>query len=176
LLGHFRHEVGHYFWDKLVRDGGRLDECRALFGDDREDYQASLNRHYQEGPPLNWQQHYVSAYATCHPWEDFAETWAHYLHIIDTLEMSHAYDLRLAPSVDKGGEFDVDYALDPFAAPDIAGLIKVWLPVSTALNSLNRTMGKDELYPFILSPGVIEKLGFMHDLLRDATGPGRTAR
>ena len=86
LLGHFRHEVGHYFWDILVRDGGKLDACRAVFGDDSMDYGEALRRHYAEGPPPNWQQRFVSAYATTHPWEDFAETWAHYLHIVDTLE------------------------------------------------------------------------------------------
>ena len=168
LVGHFRHEVGHYYWDKLVRDGERLDECRAVFGDDRLDYQTALTQHYQQGAPLDWQLNYVSAYATCHPWEDFAETWAHYLHIVDTLELAQAYDLKLSPAVDKDGEFNVAYGADPYNAPDIHALIKVWLPVSTALNTFNRTMGKDELFPFILSSGVIEKLGFMHRLLRQA--------
>lgn len=165
LLGHFRHEVGHYFWDRLVRDGGRLGECRAVFGNDEENYEQALKRHYEQGPPADWQEDYVSSYATVHAWEDFAETWAHYLHIIDTLEMAHAYNLRLSPSVDKDGEFRVSYTDDPFDADDIQPLIDVWLPVSTALNSLNRTMGKDELYPFVLSPAVIKKLGFMHGLL-----------
>lgn len=175
LLGHFRHEVGHYFWDKLVRDGGYLDACRAVFGDDRADYQASLDRHYKQGPPGDWQLHYVSAYASCHPWEDFAETWAHYLHIVDTLELAQAYDLKLAPAVDKDGEFDVSYGADPYHAPDVQSLVRVWLPVSTALNTFNRAMGKDELYPFVLSPGVIEKLGFMHNLLRDVARAGSAA-
>ncbi len=175
LIGHFRHEVGHYFWDKLVRDGGRLDACRAVFGDDREDYGQALQRHYRQGAPLNWQLTHVSAYATCHPWEDFAETWAHYLHIVDTLELARAYDLRLAPAVDRDGEFNVSYGADPYDAPDMAALVKVWLPVSTALNTFNHSMGKDELYPFILSAGVIGKLGFMHRLLRDATAQQRTA-
>ena len=61
LLGHFRHEVGHHFWDLLVRDGGQLQACRALFGDDSEDYQAALQRHYRDGPVPDWQQRYVSA-------------------------------------------------------------------------------------------------------------------
>ena len=167
LLGHFRHEVGHYIWDKLVRDGGRLAACRAVFGDDEEDYGEALQRHYENGPPLDWQERFVSTYATSHAWEDFAETWTHYLHIVDTLEMARAYGVRLAPGVDRGGEFAVDYDLDPYAAPDIEALIAVWLPVSTALNSLSRTMGK-ELYPFILAPPVIEKLGFMHRMVLDA--------
>src|SRR6201999_3857264 len=73
LLGHFRHEVGHHFWDVLVRDGGKLAACRARFGDDTVDYAESLKRHYAAGPPPNWQEQFVSAYATTHPWEDFAE-------------------------------------------------------------------------------------------------------
>ena len=166
LLGHFRHEVGHYFWDKLVRDGGKLVECRAVFGDDSVDYKQALKRHYASGPPLDWQQNYVSAYATAHPWEDFAETWAHLLHIVDTMEMAKAYDVKLAPAVDRDGEFAVDYGIDPYNGVDVKALVDVWLPVSTALNSLNMTMGHDELYPFILSPRVITKLGFVHELVR----------
>ena len=175
LLGHFRHEVGHYIWDKLVRDGARLDECRAVFGDDSQDYQAALRRHYAEGAPLDWQQHFVSTYATAHPWEDFAETWAHLLHIVDTMEMARAYDLRLSPGVDKGDEFTVAYGIDPYECPDVEALVDVWLPISTALNSMNKTMGQEELYPFILSPAVITKLGFVHKLVRDAVAPRRIA-
>ena len=85
LLGHFRHETGHYFWDRLVRDRGRLDACRAMFGDDRQDYGQALQAYYDNGAPADWQSRFVSMYATSHPWEDFAETWAHYLHIVDTL-------------------------------------------------------------------------------------------
>lgn len=168
LLGHFRHEVGHYFWDRLVRDGGKLAACREIFGDDTLDYQDALKRHYQKGAPQDWQQNYVSAYATMHPWEDFAETWAHYLHIIDTLEMARAYNLQLAPLVDKDGEFRVTLSDDPYTSGSIDHLIATWLPVSTALNSMNKTMGKDELYPFVLSPGVIKKLGFMRQLIQEA--------
>ncbi len=175
LIGHFRHEVGHYFWSRLVRDGGRLESCRAVFGDDRESYRDALRRHYREGAPREWQQTHVSAYATSHPWEDFAETFAHYLHIVDTLEMAKAFAMTLAPSVDRAGEFAVRYDGDPYRAPDIHSLVKVWLPVSTALNSLNRTMGKDELYPFILSQPVIEKLGFTHALIAEATRGVRAA-
>ena len=171
LLGHFRHEVGHFFWDKIVRDGDRLGDCRAVFGDDSQDYEAALKRHYEQGAPANWQESFVSTYATAHPWEDFAETWAHYLHIVDTLEMAGAYGLALAPTVDKGGEFNVGYGVDPYGVPDVQSLVDVWLPVSTALNSLNRAMGKEELYPFILSPGVILKLGYMHKLVRNAVQP-----
>jgi hypothetical protein len=86
LLGHFRHEVGHYYWERLVQDGLWLDAFRTLFGDERQDYGACLQVHHAEGPPLDWRERFVSGYASAHPWEDFAETWAHYLHIVDTLE------------------------------------------------------------------------------------------
>jgi hypothetical protein len=179
LLGHFRHEIGHFFWDRLVRDGGRLTECRAVFGNDAEDYQSALKRHYERGAPTDWQENYVSAYATSHAWEDFAETWAHYLHIVDTLEMAQAYNLQLSPAVDRDGEFAVAYGIDPYDTLDVQSLIDVWLPVSTALNSMSRTMGREELYPFVLSPHVIHKLGFIHALMRDAVrevrSPDRTS-
>ena len=100
LLGHFRHEVGHHYWDLLVRDGGSLPAFRKLFGDDRDDYQASLQRHYENGPPTDWQEQYVSAYASVHAWEDFAETWAHYLHIVDTLEMAGNFGITVRPTVE----------------------------------------------------------------------------
>ena len=97
LLGHFRHEIGHYFWNVLIRDGGRLDSCRAVFGDDFTDYAAALQRHYEQRPPADWAETFISAYAAAHPWEDFAETWAHYLHIVDTLETASAFGLKSIP-------------------------------------------------------------------------------
>jgi hypothetical protein len=81
LLGHFRHESGHYYWDRLIRDTTYLDECRSLFGDDTLDYGVALEQHYQQGAPPDWQDKFISSYATMHPWEDWAETWAHYLHV-----------------------------------------------------------------------------------------------
>ncbi len=162
LLGHVRHESGHYFWDRLVRDGGHLDACRALFGDDRADYEAALRTHYARGAPLDWPTRTISAYATAHPWEDFAETWAHYLHIVDTLETACAFAMDLRPH--EGAEH-VD--LDPYApATTIEDIVAAWLPLVFAVNSLNRSMGQGELYPFVLSTPVIEKLGFIHGLVQ----------
>lgn len=171
LLGHFRHEVGHYYWDRLVRDGGRLDECRALFGDDTIDYGEALKRHYANGAPASWQDDFVSAYATTHPWEDFAETWAHYLHIVDTLETAAAYGLRLRPRVDREGTLETTVDFDPYTSDGFDTLIEAWLPLTFAMNSLNRSMGVGDLYPFILSPGVIRKLAFIHALVH--AKPGR---
>lgn len=171
LLGHFRHESGHYFWDRLVRDGGRLEECRAVFGDDREDYAAALQRHYKEGPPANWQERFVSTYATAHPWEDFAETWAHYLHIVDTLEMARAFGIGIDPAADRAGALTAEVDFDPYLMTEIAPLMAAWVPLTAAVNSLNRCMGTPDLYPFVLSPLVVAKLGFIQALVHGAPVP-----
>jgi hypothetical protein len=167
ILGHFRHEIGHYFWDRLVRDEGRLEECRALFGDDRKDYQSALQRHYADGAPADWQQGYISRYATSHPWEDFAETWAHYLHIVDTLESASAFGISIDPVLDGSPLWSARLDFDPYEAGDrpIERLIDVWLPLTFAMNAINRAMGEPDLYPFILTPPVIAKLGFIHELI-----------
>jgi hypothetical protein len=165
LLGHFRHEVGHYYWDVLVRDGGWLEECRTVFGDDTLDYGAALQSHYQNGPPANWQNNFVSAYATTHPWEDWAETWAHYLHIIDTLEMASAFGIRVQPRIARDESLAAEIDLDPYQTKDMAEIIDAWLPLTVAVNSLNQAMGNQDLYPFVLSPPVIAKLAFVHKVV-----------
>jgi hypothetical protein len=165
LLGHFRHEVGHYYWDRLVADGNQLDECRATFGDEREDYDAALKRHYDEGPPADWQAHFVSAYATTHPWEDFAETWAHYLHIVDGLETAGSFGLEVHPSITADQELHTHADLDPYMSGSIELLVDAWLPLTYALNAMSRSMGLNDLYPFVLSPDAIRKLAFVHDLV-----------
>jgi hypothetical protein len=169
VLGHFRHEVGHYYWDRLVRDGGRLEDFRAIFGDERRDYGEALQEHYRNGPPGNWQQAYVSAYATTHPWEDWAETFAHYLHIVDTLETASAFGLSTRPRIRQGEDLSSEVSFDPYRAPDIERLMKAWLPLTFAVNSLNRSMGQPDLYPFVLSPEVVRKLGFVRDVIAGGT-------
>src|SRR5579864_297195 len=158
LLGHFRHEVGHYYWDVLVRDGGQLDGCRAVFGDERLDYGQALQNYYAAVAPANWQDNYVSAYATAHPWED-------YLHIVDALEMARAFGIYVNPPLAKEGELEAEVDFQPYRAPDVPTLVETWIPLSNALNALNRTMGQPDVYPFILSPAVIKKLGAIHDLI-----------
>jgi hypothetical protein len=165
LLGHFRHEVGHYFWDVLIRDGGRLDECRAVFGDDSADYGKALQSHYQKGAPADWQDRFVSQYASTHPWEDWAETWAHYLHIVDTLEMARAFGIRVQPRLIRNETLSAEIDLDPYETASMTEIIGAWLPLTFAMNSLNRAMGNPDLYPFVLSPAVIGKLGFVHDVV-----------
>ena len=165
LLGHFRHEVGHYYWDVLVRDGGKLEAFRKIFGDETADYGQALQNYYANGAPPNWQVSFVSSYASAHPWEDFAETWAHYLHIVDTLEMARAFGLYIRPRFANSTELEAEVDFNPYRALDVAPLIDTWIPLSNSLNSLNRAMGQQDIYPFILSPPVIEKLRFIHDLV-----------
>jgi hypothetical protein len=164
LLGHFRHETGHYFWNILLRDTGRLVGFRAMFGDETQDYGEALQRHYEDGPPPDWEQNYISAYAASHPWEDFAESWAHYLHIIDTLETASAFGLRIHPGAGSHKLLRASITFDPHRVTAIEQLVAAWLPLTVAVNSLNRSMGLADLYPFTLAPNVIEKLGFIHHL------------
>lgn len=172
LLGHFRHEVGHYAWDILIRDAGRLDECRSMFGDDTLDYGEALQTYYDNGAPADWQDHFVSAYASSHPWEDWAETWAHYLHIVDTLEMAWSFGLRVRPRAAHDETLIAAADFDPYICRSMDTIIDAWLPLTFAMNSLNRAMGHADLYPFVLSPAVIGKLSFMHDVV----GSGRFSR
>jgi len=174
LLGHLRHEIGHYYWDVLVRDVGRLDECRASFGDDSEDYGAALQRHYADGPPPDWQARFVSAYASAHAWEDFAETFGHYLHITDTLEMGTAFGVSLRPRLrtPDAASLSTRLDLDPFRAPDFSDIIDAWLPMTLMANNLNRCMGESDLYPFVLSDPVVTKLAFIHRLVQPDAASG----
>ncbi|WP_375451433.1 putative zinc-binding metallopeptidase [uncultured Devosia sp.] len=165
LLGHFRHEIGHHYWDLLVANGPALERFRTLFGDETRDYGAALQTYYANGAPNDWQQSHISAYATAHPWEDFAEIWAHYLHITDTAEMAADFGLRARPRVDDNGSHTVRLDFDPYGQGTIENLADHWVPLASLLNNLNRTMGLPDAYPFILNPMVIEKLGFVHDLV-----------
>ncbi len=169
LLGHFRHEVGHYYWDRLVKSGQYIGKFREIFGDETQNYDAALQRHYQNGAPANWQENFVSAYATMHPWEDFAETWAHYLHIIDTLEMAYTFNLKISPRLTSTGGLNATADRDPYSIQDMDVLLSEWIPVTFAVNSLNRSMGQPDLYPFVLSPATTHKLTFVHQLVRAAS-------
>ncbi|MDQ3845157.1 MAG: putative zinc-binding peptidase [Bacteroidota bacterium] len=165
VLGHLRHEIGHYYWDRLIDNSDHLDEFRKLFGDERMDYGEAVKRHYEQGTPSNWNETFISAYATTHPWEDWAETWAHYMHIIDTLETAYAFGLRVRPEVVKdSATLKASIELDPYNIEDFTSIINIWLPLCFALNSLNRSMGHRDLYPFIIPPKAIEKLTFIHNV------------
>lgn len=165
LLGHFRHEVGHYYWDRLVRDGLWLEAFRTLFGNERRDYAASVSMHYETGPPADWRQRFISGYASAHPWEDFAETWAHYLHIVDTLETADAYGLQVHPRDGTDPRLAMTVGFDPYRQADFDLLIRTWIPLTYAVNSLNHSMGLPDLYAFVLAPAVMGKLRFVHGLI-----------
>lgn len=157
LLGHFRHEIGHYYFYRLVGPSDvHSQRFRELFGDPDSDYQKALDRHYNEGAPPGWEDNYVSSYASMHPAEDWAETFAHYLHIRDTLDTAAAFGLAAAGATFERG------VLGPSGFDTI---IEMWLPLAWALNMVNRSMGKEDLYPFVLPPVVLDKMRFIHTII-----------
>jgi hypothetical protein len=165
LLGHFRHEIGHYYW-QLVDRPDAIDSWRPRFGDERAGYGEALEKYHAGGPPAGWEQQYVSAYATAHPWEDWAETFAHYLHIRDTLQTTAAFGISVAGPAAQAEAGRA--AVPPPDADELSfqQIIDHWLPFTYALNAVNRSMGRGDLYPFTLAPPVIEKLAYVHDLIR----------
>jgi hypothetical protein len=161
LLGHFRHEIGHYYFYRLV--GTSPDSTarfRELFGDPDADYQAALDRHYQDGPPAGWEETFVSSYATMHPAEDWAETFAHYLHIRDTLDTAAAFSIAPAAAT---------FERKVLGPSGFDQIIEMWLPLSWSLNMINRSMGKEDLYPFVLPPAVLDKMRFIHTVIEETT-------
>lgn len=174
LLGHFRHEVGHYYWDRLIRDGDRLQAFRECFGDERQDYASALQRHYERGPAPQWQVSHVSAYASAHPWEDWAETWAHYLHMLDSLETAVRCGVRIRPQRDDEPSL-TSWDGTPLEQRPFDMLIREWLALTYVLNNLNRSLGLADGYPFVLAEPVIRKLRFVHENLRPAAPPSTVA-
>ncbi len=167
LLGHFRHESGHYYWDRLVAGAARLDGFRALFGDERTDYEQAMHRYYAGGAPPDWQQSWISAYASMHPWEDWAETWAHYLHMVDTLETAHDFDSSIGGRSLATVEAACTQAASGYGAADsFDALMEDWARLSVALNALNRSMGLPDAYPFAVTGQALDKLRFVHAVIR----------
>ena len=173
LLGHFRHESGHYYWDRLVSGTDRLDRFRETFGDERQDYAQALQAHYANGPAPDWQERFVTAYASAHPWEDWAETWAHYLHMTDTLETAAACGVSLRPRrADEPSMKKVPASAGTPESP-FDRLIDSWYPLTYMLNSLNRGMGLADAYPFVLPAPAVQKLRVVHEITA-AGDPERT--
>jgi hypothetical protein len=170
LLGHFRHEIGHYYWDRLVWDTAWLERFRGLFGDERADYAAALKANYENGPPADWATRYISSYASTHPWEDWAETWAHYLHVVDSLGTALGFGLEAD---------DLETDAEPFTRADLYApddpdgdqflyLLNGWIELTMVLNELARSMGQPDFYPFVMSRPVVAKLQFVHLVVQDA--------
>ena len=164
VLGHFRHESGHYYWQLLIRSAPWLDEFRHLFGDERTNYQMSLNAYYRQGPLRDWPDSYISAYATAHPWEDWAECWAHYITIVDALETANNFGVVVSHS----GMGQLFPPIDSYNAERFSEMLEQWLPLTYAVNSINRSAGQRDLYPFVLSGPVVQKLEFVHRVIRGA--------
>ena len=163
LLGHFRHEIGHYYF-ALVTPGQARQDFERLFGDPAADYRAALDRHYRDGPPSGWRARFISSYATMHPAEDWAETFAHYLHIRDALDTAAAFGFAPAGAT----------AEKPLAGDTgFDRIIELWLPLSWSLNMINRSMGHADLYPFVLPPEALEKINFVHNLITRGGDGGR---
>lgn len=151
LLGHFRHEIGHFYWEKLIKNQPIYDAFKALFGDDTIDYPQALAAYYEAGPPEDFQQEFISAYASAHALEDWAETWAHYLLMHETLETAVEFEVIRPPETDR--EFHV--------------WLSEWMQLVLVLNALNRSIGNADAYPFVVSTAVQKKLQFIHDLMHD---------
>ena len=165
LLGHFRHEVGHFYWSRLIEGTDEVEAFRALFGDERISYEDAMAQHYGGGEGSGWTTDFVSSYATMHPWEDFAETFAHLMHIIDALATIHGFGLRLYAWQGGGVQPSVDF--DPYQA-ETGQLVAEWRPFAFAENSINRSMGQPDLYPFKLSDTIVAKLDYINRLLQRA--------
>ena len=173
LLGHLRHEVGHYYWDRLVSGTVWMDGYRTLFGDESQDYLASLQTNYTQGARPDWALHYVSAYASVHPWEDWAECWAHYLHMRDTVDTALSFGLSADSAQLEFTPFTLDALYQP-EHPEAQGFLDFlnqWTQLTTLLNEMSRAMGQPDFYPFVLPREVVAKLHFIHLVVSSVNAP-----
>ncbi len=167
LLGHLRHEVSHYLQQRYITGTPGEQRCKELFGDHDADYAAALQAHYSNGPPPDWSDRFISAYASSHPWEDWAETCAHYLLVIDAVQTAASWGLRLEGPTKANADEQ-----EPQSMPLENLVIEHWLPVAQFLNAMNRSLGLPDSYPFLLPPQVLEKMKLVQDLLAKANGMG----
>ena len=151
------------------RSGGSQGEpligsFRRVFGDERKDYAEALKAYYTNGAPSDWTEYFISPYASSHPWEDWAETWSHYMHMMDTLETAWSFGIGIHPG--NSQELDAEIRRDPYVMKDFDRIFGMWLSLTFAVNSLNRSMGHADFYPFVISPAVREKLRFIHSTVQ----------
>jgi hypothetical protein len=155
VIGHLRHEIGHHFWARLVGQSNDLGSFRRLFGDERVDYAESVERYYADAGDAWDRTRFVTAYAAAHPLEDWAETFAHYLHILDAIDTAVAHDLVPPDSA-------------PLLVSDVVGTLELtvildaWRPINTAVNAIAETLGAPAVYPFDPVGVVVDKLAFVH--------------
>lgn len=174
LVGHFRHELGHYYWDrfflKSAADDPLLAEFRTLFGDERSDYSQALAQYYANGPSATWSTTHITSYATSHPWEDWAETWAQYLHIVDGVETAAAFGwasksvpIPFTPLLPEQVVADA-----PDADVSFLSTLNEWAKLSPALNEMAASLGHATMYPFIFTPQTARKILFIHHVVKVA--------
>ncbi len=167
VLGDFRHEIGHYYWDRLIASSPTrlLEPFRERFGDERASYEEAIQRHYKDGAPGDWTARFVSSYASMHPWEDWAESWAHYLHMVDALDTARSFGLALRPRAAGADQRKLAVGTGRLDFDDFDDLEQAWVPLTVALNSLNRSMGLADAYPFVLAKPALQKIRFVHDVV-----------
>jgi hypothetical protein len=184
VLGHLRHEIGHYYWDELIRDTPWLEPFRTLFGDERADYGEAMRRNYEQGPPPDWRDRFISGYAAMHPWEDWAETWAHYTHMRSTLQTvaSFGLDTTHTPLAITPFTADVLYRREPAReAHDFLDWVNAWVILTAVLNETARSMGQPDIYPFVMNRTVVTRLHFVQCVVQEReaaqvpAAPGRLA-
>lgn len=168
VLGHLRHEIGHYYWDRLIMNSPFIQDYRNIFGDEQIDYATALQNYYSGTPMANWMDSYISMYATAHSWEDWAESFAHYLHVMDSLETAYSFGIEIDPKGINDSALETDVNRNPYETERFDRIVKMWIPLSNAMNSLNRSMGHQDFYPFVISPAIEKKLTFIHELCKKA--------
>ena len=149
LIGHFRHESGHYYWSLVSEDVESTTMFKGVFGDPKADYATALRRYYHDGPSCDWHSSFISTYATSHPLEDWAETWSHYLYIFDALQTARAQGL----------------ITDAVEEMTIAERIVCWRELSIVLNEMNRSVGGSDAYPFSIGEGVTHKFEAVEEVI-----------
>lgn len=177
LVGHFRHEIGHYYWDRFFKgkpdDAPEMQGFRELFGDERQDYDQALARYYSQGPVPAPPGTFITIYASAHPWEDWAETWAHYLHIIDGVETAESFGMTsqaapipFTPFPKETVSLPASLVWEKGDGDEFLGRLHEWAKLAPAINEIAASLGHATLYPFILSEPIIRKLSFVHYMVK----------
>ncbi len=177
LVGHFRHEIAHYFWDRFFQDQPDDDPLlagfREVFGDEREDYAVALQRHYTAGPVATAPGTFITTYASAHPWEDWAETWAHYMHMIDGIETSRSFGLNsdavpipFTPFPKELVTLPAQLTWPKGEKQEFLELLHSWAKLAPALNEVVASLGHPTFYPFVFSDSIIRKFFFIHHTVR----------
>ncbi len=147
VLGHFRHESGHYYFNLLFGDHN-MDSFRNVFGNETTDYARALDVYYGMRSTTGWESNFISAYASSHPLEDWAETWAHYLLIWDSLETACTEQNLEAPR-------------------HVDDIIDQWIDTAIHFNQTARSLGLDDPYPFVINEAIRNKLRFVDGVVRE---------